>query len=724
MDYFEGLGLNREPFSNSPDPDLFYRSKNHMECLQQMEIAVRLRRGLNVVTGDVGTGKTTLCRQLIRVLGHEESIETFLMLDPYFKDPLDFLRSLNLLFGVPDDRIEGSYPRLKENLREFLRKRGVDNNRIITLIVDEGQKITGECLELLRELLNFETNAFKLLQIVIFAQKEFNVMLKDRPNLADRVNFHFFLEPLDHAETKRMIETRLGLCSKDARAPELFTGAALWSIYRRSGGFPRKIVQLCHKALLLMAASGKKQAGFFTVARASRGIGPSPWTLKRGLVWAGALLWLIIPAWIIIGGFTPQIKRTFNDVVNGRLFHAAALQQEHVPAAVAVAESPSPAQPSTRLVDKPLGPLFEEAVPEEDATQRAARLAGLPVAKAPESPANPEADGNVAIDGKKQAGTAETLEFAPAGATPGEAVHVPAAVEVAAAGAAQPEPSPESAVKPIPQAPDATAASRKPDFSNAEIIEIVGAPVKTPETAATSAAGASPGEPAPAQEASGAALSAEELAGVKAADAAASESAVSGENAGSRPDGRTSLTAAPPGFLGDVAMQKGWVISLRAAKVYGSGGKRILSMFSGANPEIEDLDAVRPGQVLHFPAIIAGAPPAGSSLVRVGRADSLDMAFAYLSQARADWPELTLFAHFSPTQGLIFDVVMDKIFADRASAGRAAASLPQELAGKAVIVDSFEPGSVFYTDLGQPETAPLMPRSEEKAVAHNDSVKS
>ncbi len=725
MNYFDGLGLNREPFSNSPDPDLFYRSKNHMECLQQMEIAVRLRRGLNVVTGDVGAGKTTLCRQLIRVLGHEESIETFLLLDPYFKDPLDFLRNLNMIFGVPEERIEGNFPKLKENLREFLRQRGEDQNRIITLIVDEGQKITGECMELLRELLNFETNAFKLLQIIIFAQKEFDQMLKDRPNLADRVNFHFYLEPLDYAETKRMIETRLGLCSKDARPPELFTGPALWSIYRKSQGFPRKIVQLCHKALLLMAASGKKQAGYFTIARAAKGIGPSPWTVKKGLAWAGAMLWLILPAWIILGGFTADIRKLYDDVMEGRLLSGVTAHEEHVPAAVVVAEPEEGGSAGASLADKPLEPLFKEAVPEEDASQRAARLAGLPAPVPAQSgtgtgPAlTPLAPDDESAPEMRTAGDIETP-----GKTVVDEPRIPAAVEVAPAGVAE-----KVAEKVAEDAAGKVGRPAKGEFSQDEIIEIVGSPAAAPEQDAGHAAaelagvGENGGKPAAESLAAAGAPGApgEPGTGNTAETYAMAEAGpvkIAEAPSGNAPE------QSPPGFLGSVPMQKGWVVSLRAAKVYGSGGKRILSMFSGANPEIENLDQVRPGQSLHFPAIVAAAPASGSCLVRVGRTDALDMAFAYLSQARANWPELTLFAHFNPAEGLIFDVVLDKIFADRAAAGRAAAALPADLAGKAVIVESFEPGTVFYTDLGLPEPTQLAPKSEEKAVAHNDSVNS
>ena len=92
MDYFSILNLNKEPFSNSPDPEYFFQSQQHLGCLQKLELSFRLRRGLNVVIGDVGTGKTTLCRQLIRQFATDtdKEYETHLILDPYFSSPLSF----------------------------------------------------------------------------------------------------------------------------------------------------------------------------------------------------------------------------------------------------------------------------------------------------------------------------------------------------------------------------------------------------------------------------------------------------------------------------------------------------------------------------------------------------------------------------------------------------------------------------------------------------------
>jgi len=251
MRYFELLNLRREPFSNSPDPDLFYRTKQHRECLQSLEIAIRLKRGLSVVTGHVGTGKTTLCRQLIRTMAERQGVDTHLILDPYFTDEREFLVHLNGLFGFSqEEAFRASDWELRENIKTALFRIAVEEDRMVVLIVDEGQKMSLECLEILRELLNYETNEHKLLQIVIFGQLEFEPILEAKANLADRVNLRFRIGPLDFQDTRELIQARLAMCSKDISPEGLFSFWAFLAVYMATDGFPRQIVQLCHQALL------------------------------------------------------------------------------------------------------------------------------------------------------------------------------------------------------------------------------------------------------------------------------------------------------------------------------------------------------------------------------------------------------------------------------------------------------------------------------------------
>jgi general secretion pathway protein A len=256
MDYFTILNLDREPFSNSPDPDFFFQSRQHVACMQKLELALRLKRGLNIVIGAVGAGKTTLCRTLLKKFASDRTIESHLILDPSFNSPSAFLESICSL--IVDKSISGrdEYG-FKEQIKHHLFQKGVNENKTIVLIIDEGQKLPVFCLEILREFLNYETNDHKLLQIVLFAQEEFQEILDRHANLADRVNLIHFLGPMSLDDTRQMISFRIAHAGSQPRPPELFTGLALRAIYRATGGYPRKIINLCHQCMLALIVQNR-----------------------------------------------------------------------------------------------------------------------------------------------------------------------------------------------------------------------------------------------------------------------------------------------------------------------------------------------------------------------------------------------------------------------------------------------------------------------------------
>lgn len=262
MDYFSLLDLQREPFSNSPDPDFFFESGRHASGLRRLELAIRLKRGVSVVIGEVGTGKSTLCRRLLRTLSSDRAMDTHLVLDPAFDSPREFLLRLAGMFAPSDEHTSRSENALKNLIQESLFERGVHQNTTTVLVVDEGQKISPGCLELLRELLNFETNSEKLLQIVIFAQQEFLPTMAAMPNFKDRVHQFITLGPLSLRETAALIRYRLTLAASGPGPAALFSIPALIAVHRYSGGFPRRIIHLCHKSLLAMIIAGKPGVTF------------------------------------------------------------------------------------------------------------------------------------------------------------------------------------------------------------------------------------------------------------------------------------------------------------------------------------------------------------------------------------------------------------------------------------------------------------------------------
>ncbi len=246
MSYFNTLGLQKEPFSTSPDPEFLYRSHNHDTVLKRLEIAIRLRRGLSVIFGDVGTGKTTLLRALLQVFKDENDFIFHMVLDPNYKSEFQFLSSLGKMFGItPEFKSTLDF---KESLEKYLYQKGVDENKTIVLLIDEGQKISLENLEVLRTLLNYETNEYKLLQLVIMGQVELLNRIQRMRNFMDRIALKYTINPLDQEETKEMIEFRLkqaGLINPS----NIFTDRAINLVYEHTQGYPRKIAMLCHDCL-------------------------------------------------------------------------------------------------------------------------------------------------------------------------------------------------------------------------------------------------------------------------------------------------------------------------------------------------------------------------------------------------------------------------------------------------------------------------------------------
>ncbi len=312
MEYYQLLQLDREPFSNSPDPDYFFQSGQHLTCLQKLELALRLKRGLNVVIGDVGTGKTTLCRQLLRTFSNDPDFESHLILDPSFGTAREFIRHIYELICEPAQVSEPSNLQMKELIKQSLFAKGVDQGKTLVLIIDEGQKITAACVEILRELLNYETNTYKLLQIVIFAQLEFEEVMKAHANFTDRINLLHNLEPMNFRDTCQMVQHRLKMAAATARPQSLFTLPAMWAIYRASKGYPRRIIHLCHQSMLAMIIQNRKRAGWALIRSCRKRIGPSSRPVRR-LLLIGSL---VAVGLLIAMGYAPKFLSRSTRIVS------------------------------------------------------------------------------------------------------------------------------------------------------------------------------------------------------------------------------------------------------------------------------------------------------------------------------------------------------------------------------------------------------------------------
>ncbi|MCE5264043.1 MAG: AAA family ATPase [Deltaproteobacteria bacterium] len=362
MDYFKILNLTREPFSNSPEPEFFYQSSQHLGCLQKLELAIRLHRGLNVVMGNVGTGKTTLCRELlIRFAKSEEDrneVEIHLLLDPAISTPREFLATVATAFGIPDAAAAESEWQLKELIKHHLFQKGVDEKKTVVLIVDEGQKLPDFGLEILREFLNYETNEAKLLQIVIFAQNEFEEILKEHPNFADRVNQFIALEPLNFRETRQLIAYRIAQASGE-KPVRLFTWPGLRAVYKATGGYPRRIITLCHQCMLTMIIQNRKRAGWFLVRSCSERVSTEKAAgRRRALIAASALAALLLIAAGILEWGPPLFQES---PLSGKA--AIAPLEKTAPPVAPAPVAVLPASPPAAPVATPAPPVFNTKKP-------------------------------------------------------------------------------------------------------------------------------------------------------------------------------------------------------------------------------------------------------------------------------------------------------------------------------------------------------------------------
>lgn len=256
MSYYKLLGLDKEPFSTSPDPHFFYESQEHNSALIRLIVEIRLRRGLSLILGDVGTGKTTLSRKLFHMLKEREDIIFHMILDPTYDTEEIFLDSLVRTFKIEVETPMPSILDYKETIKKYLFQKGVEENKTVVLLIDEAQKLNPLSLEILRVLLNYETNEYKLLQLVLLAQLELLPKLRQLPNLWDRISLKYVLNPLDEQETKGMINFRLKAAGYNSLM-DFFTDEAIAEIYRYTQGYPRKISMLCHNALKLLTMQSK-----------------------------------------------------------------------------------------------------------------------------------------------------------------------------------------------------------------------------------------------------------------------------------------------------------------------------------------------------------------------------------------------------------------------------------------------------------------------------------
>lgn len=257
MSYYQFLGLEKEPFSTSPDPAYFYESASHKAALCRLQVPIKLKRGMSLILGDVGIGKTTLSRRLFQLLKREENVSSHMMLNPIYETESEFLNALLKLFRIAPQSGPLSVVESLETIERFLFEKGVKQNQTVVLLIDEAQQLSPASLEILRALLNYETNEYKLLQLILLAQMELLPRVREMKNFWDRICLRYVLNRFDRSDTQAMIAFRLQQAGYPSRK-NLFTTEAVQEIYHYTQGYPRRITKLCHDALEQLVMSGKE----------------------------------------------------------------------------------------------------------------------------------------------------------------------------------------------------------------------------------------------------------------------------------------------------------------------------------------------------------------------------------------------------------------------------------------------------------------------------------
>jgi general secretion pathway protein A len=287
--YEKFYGLKENPFNMTPDPHFIYLGENHREALAHLVYGVTQKKGFIAITGEVGTGKTTLIRYLLSQLNGSDHTKTAFLFNPKLT-VTDFFEYILKDLGV---NVQGG---TKGNYLHALNQtllNAYQSGEKVVLIVDEAQGLSPALLEEIRLLSNFETTKSKLLQIVLVGQPELDKTLKQPKfrQIRQRINMRYHLNPLSQKGTKEYIEKRLQIAG--AKGP-LLTKSAIREIYRISRGIPRLINILCDNSLLNGYAQDRRIIDKKLVKEAAK-------DLKLGGKFRNFWHW-VLPGIFIIGG--------------------------------------------------------------------------------------------------------------------------------------------------------------------------------------------------------------------------------------------------------------------------------------------------------------------------------------------------------------------------------------------------------------------------------------
>ena len=318
--YTSFYGLREKPFALSPNPRFLFLGESHREALAHLLYGIEQGEGFIAITGEVGTGKTTLCRTLLERLGSDT--EVAFLFNPS-RSGTELLQTISLELGLPAGGL--TRRELGDQLNRYLLARKAQGRRVL-LIVDESQNLSSSTLEQVRLLSNLETSSSKLIQILLLGQPELDQKLDSTGlrQLRQRISVRWSLRSLSARDTRRYVRHRIQVAAGARR--DVFSEGALRSLHRYTGGTPRLINVLADRALLLGYGEGQPQISARLVRRAAKEI---PDARRRRPRWLRPALWAAAgSAALVIAG------------VAGWRFYAAA------PPAFVASAPPSAATPT------------------------------------------------------------------------------------------------------------------------------------------------------------------------------------------------------------------------------------------------------------------------------------------------------------------------------------------------------------------------------------------
>ncbi|MBL4889613.1 MAG: AAA family ATPase, partial [Candidatus Lindowbacteria bacterium] len=253
--YKEYFGLLDEPFRMTPDTRYLFRSSKHEEAISSLMYGISEKKGFIAITGEIGTGKTTLCRAILNQI--DEQTKTAIILNPAMTQ-LELLHSILDDLGIEEDLESPTTKMLLDRLNIFLIEQAQAGGNV-AVIIDEAQNLDTDVLEFIRMLSNLETEQEKLLQIILVGQPELNEMLKlpRLEQLRQRIAVRYHITPLDNKEVPLYIRHRLMIAGDEDCVT--FTQQAIDAICEYSGGTPRLINIICDKCMLAAYACGRKE---------------------------------------------------------------------------------------------------------------------------------------------------------------------------------------------------------------------------------------------------------------------------------------------------------------------------------------------------------------------------------------------------------------------------------------------------------------------------------